>query len=136
MKPEYRRYVGEELGRPEFDEFYEKMLKSWDEQTCSPRFRGYFSPSLPTTGQCTITSVLAQEVFGGEIVSSKVPGTQIVHSFNIIDGNIVDFAISQFEREGVFPDLSDNFPRNRDEMLAAGDNFERFLRLKSNYEKA
>ena len=30
MKPEYRRYVGEELGRPEFDEFYEKMLKSWD----------------------------------------------------------------------------------------------------------
>jgi hypothetical protein len=64
MKPEYRRYIGEELGRPEFDEFYEKMLKSWDEQTCSPRFRKFFSPSLPTTGQCTITSVLAQEVFG------------------------------------------------------------------------
>jgi hypothetical protein len=64
--------------------------------TAAPGFQG----STPSTGQCAATSVIARELFGGDMVSAKVQG--LSHWFNRfrVDGASFDADITgdQFGR--------------------------------------
>ena len=55
----------------------------------------------PTQGHCAIVSVLAQDLFGGDIVRVSLFGTPYEemksHYFNIINGKEYDFTASQFK---------------------------------------
>lgn len=56
----------------------------------------------PGKGQCSVTSLVAQDIFGGEIVTTRTKGG--THFYNMIDGERHDFTISQFDYEIAFDD--------------------------------
>ena len=46
---------------------YRLLLGCWRRETCAPRLQEKWSESNPTCGQCSITSFLVQDIFGGEV---------------------------------------------------------------------
>jgi len=69
--------------------------------------------SNPALGQCGVTALVAQDCLGGEIVKTWVvkPEIKLWHYYNLIDGESIDFTISQFDQ----PINYDDMPSNRDE---------------------
>jgi hypothetical protein len=53
-----------------------RLEAAYRPDTAAPGFHG----STPSTGQCAATSVIARELFGGDMVSAKVQG--LSHWFN------------------------------------------------------
>jgi len=56
----------------------------------------------PTLGHCAVISLLAQEIFGGELLRASLEGTEFAyaksHYWNLLpDGTEVDFSAPQFE---------------------------------------
>lgn len=61
-----------------------------------------WTPENPAKGQCSVTSLVVQELFGGEILKTQVPGGR--HFYNRIGGERVDLTISQFVQSIAFDD--------------------------------
>ena len=82
--------------------------KSWSLDSSSK-----WKPSNPALGQCGVTALVAQDCLGGEIVKTWVvkPHITLWHYYNLIDGNPIDFTISQFDE----PIKYDGAPSNREE---------------------
>ncbi|WFU70593.1 hypothetical protein [Bradyrhizobium sp. CB2312] len=59
------------------------LLHSWSVQTS-----GQWLASNPARGQCSVTALLANEFFGGEIL--KTPLAEGDHFYNRINGNYLD----------------------------------------------
>lgn len=91
--------------RPEV--FYDRLVSAWSAETSSN-----WSRANPAKGQCSVTALIAQDVFGGEILKTHTPGG--THFYNLIDGVRWDFTVSQFDRPIPFEDL----PASRDEAMA------------------
>jgi hypothetical protein len=91
----------------------------------------------PTQGHCAIVSVLAQEVFGGEIVKVSLKGTGYEflksHFFNVIDGQEVDFTSGQFTN-GIPYAQSAREPVSKDIILSHPGATERFSLLKARFD--
>ena len=67
------------------------LANGWDNTTVSPYYRDTYSrDNNPTEGQCTITGILVQEIFGGEIMQVKVG--EAYHTLNKINGVLYDLA--------------------------------------------
>lgn len=68
-----------------------KLEKVWDAETSA----GGYSPETPSTGQCAVTSLILQDIFGGDLVRFINMG--ISHYFNRLpDGSEVDLTRDQF----------------------------------------
>ena len=76
-------------------DLYEALMKLWCAETCAPRMRDDWSPENPTLGQCSITSFLAQDIFGGEVYGIDLPEGGI-HCFNQIGDCMFDLTNEQF----------------------------------------
>ncbi len=61
-----------------------------------------WTPENPPNGQCSVTSLVVQDLFGGEILKMQVPGG--THFYNRIGGKRVDLTISQFGQSIAFDD--------------------------------
>jgi hypothetical protein len=74
----------------------EKALReSWDKKTCFPPVRDQWKQDLPELGQCAVTSLIIQEIYGGEIFFNK----KINHFWNKLPtGEFIDLTRSQFKR--------------------------------------
>ena len=48
-------------------DLYVALKNVWSKETCSPKFRDAWTKKNPTSGQCTITSFLVQDIFGGDV---------------------------------------------------------------------
>ena len=49
-----------------------KIFKqAWNEKTCFPLDRKDWDRSIPEIGQCAVTSLILQEVYGGKIAYNK-----------------------------------------------------------------
>lgn len=109
-------------------EFYLRCLNAWNAETCSARFRPDWSEDNPSVGQCTITAALVHEFFGGEVVGLPLTegGT---HSFNRINGTIIDLACEQFGRDALL-DFDNAVPVDADKLLVGGDKAERCALLR------
>jgi hypothetical protein len=68
------------------------LLKYWDHETSHD---SNWTPGNPSLGQCAITSLVIQEILGGEI--ARIVTSNLSHYFNVIAGNIYDFTEDQFE---------------------------------------
>ncbi len=55
-----------------------------------------WTPGIPAGGQCNVTTVVIHDLFGGEILRTKVPGYDVDHYYNRINRKAVDFTDSQF----------------------------------------
>jgi hypothetical protein len=73
---------------------------------------GSWSPENPAKGQCSVTSLVTQDLFGGSILKTKTYGG--THFYNVIDGIKWDMTVSQFDRPIPFEDR----PVTREEAMA------------------
>ena len=85
------------------------LLGAW-----SPATSGGWLDESPARGQCSVTALLLNESFGGDILKTPLPeGT---HFYNRIGGERVDLTDKQFEAPITYLDLTSG----RDEALAVG----------------
>ena len=135
--PTYRFYGWEyadeikpvtDCGAATVGEFYLACLKAWSIDTCSAKFRGGWSEENPSVGQCTITAAIVHEYFGGEVLGLPMEGGGM-HSFNLLDGKIIDLACEQFGKDALL-DFDNAVPVEPEALLAGGDKAERCALLK------
>ena len=54
-------------------DLYDRLLSCWCPDTCAPRLRSQWSKDNPTWGQCSVTSFLVQDIFGGKVYGVPLP---------------------------------------------------------------
>jgi hypothetical protein len=83
------------------------LLGSW-----SPATSGGWLDESPACGQCSVTALLLNELFGGDILKTPLP--EGMHFYNRIGGERIDLTDKQFDAPIDYLDQSSN----RDEALA------------------
>ena len=106
---------------------YDLLLKVWCLETCAPRLRKDWSDKNKTLGQCSITSFLAQDIFGGKVYGVPLPGGGF-HCYNVVKGVRFDLTSEQFGQEKLLYD--DRYPQSREEHFADEEKFARYQKLR------
>lgn len=118
-----------ECGADNLREFYLKCFDAWNIETCSERFRPEWSEeSNRSIGQCTITSALVHELFGGEVYGIPLEGGGR-HNFNRFDGHSIDLTSEQFGPNSVL-DFENAIHVDPAALLSDEDKLSRFNLLK------
>jgi hypothetical protein len=66
---------------------------SWSKETSYPPTQDQWSPENPAFGQCAVTSLVINDLYGGQIVYNK----DYHHYWNILDdGTVIDLTKIQF----------------------------------------
>lgn len=73
------------------------MENAWSSDTSSK-----WTLENPAKGQCSVTSLVVQDLFGGDILRTQVPGGS--RFYNRIGGARLDLTISQFDHSVTFDD--------------------------------
>ncbi|MGH3440297.1 MAG: YunG family protein [Sciscionella sp.] len=80
---------------------YPPLRASWGEDTCDPADRGDWSARNPARGQCGVTSLVLQDLLGGELVLGEVLRDGVrhgVHYWNRLPGGAeIDLTREQFQ---------------------------------------
>lgn len=79
-------------------DLYDVLSDVWCEYTCAPRLRDEYSKRHMTWGQCSITSFLVQDIFGGRVLGVPRKGGTF-HCYNDVDGHVFDITSEQFSGE-------------------------------------
>jgi hypothetical protein len=80
----------------------ERVIRaSWSEATCDPVDRAEWSSEAPARGQCAVTALVVQDLFGGELLLAEVRNAdgsrQGLHYWNRLAGGVeVDLTREQF----------------------------------------
>ncbi|WP_033717952.1 YunG family protein [Bacillus cereus] len=82
-------------------QIYDMLTKSWSIETSSK-----WTSENPVKGQCGVTALVVQDLYGGEIKKTKVGG--VWHFYNLIDGKVLDFTETQFNEELNYMDVKSN----------------------------
>ncbi|MCO5161643.1 MAG: hypothetical protein M9939_10935 [Mesorhizobium sp.] len=82
--------------------FARQLAKAWSLDTSSR-----WNAARPALGQCSVTALVVQDVFGGELLKTKVGDDW--HFYNRIDGNRFDLTSAQFD----VPIAYDDCPASR-----------------------
>ena len=114
---------------------YDFLSSVWCAETCAPRMRMDWSEDNRTLGQCSITSFLVQDIFGGEVYGILRPGGNY-HCYNVIGGRQYDLTIEQFGEEASSLVFDDSNPQSRETHFAKEEKYERYLLLKSLLKEA
>ncbi|WP_286540755.1 YunG family protein [Variovorax fucosicus] len=108
-------------------DLYRAISRIWSADTSSPT--GAWSPSNPAQNHCSITSLIVQDHFGGEILSTKTSGG--THFYNLVDGAKWDLTVSQFAE----PVPYDDTVTSREAALADTSD-EKYALIKTRLEQA
>lgn len=111
---------------------YDILDRCWSIETCAPRFRGQWSETNKTAGQCSITAFLVQDVFGGEVYGVPLPEGGF-HCYNAVGSSLFDLTSEQFG-DTVLEYPKEN-PQSREEHLADAGKMERYRLLREKMEK-
>lgn len=76
-------------------DFYEILHKCWSAEMAYPSCQAEWVPEDPSYGQCAITAMLVQDMFGGTI--HKIRNNSGTHYFNKINGHYIDLTREQFD---------------------------------------
>ncbi|MCM2979905.1 Uncharacterised protein [Niallia circulans] len=82
----------------------EALHKSWSLESSSK-----WSEDNPAKGHCGVTTLVVNDILGGEIKKTKLPDGW--HFYNVLNGKRYDFTASQFREAIVYLDS----PSNREE---------------------
>ncbi|MFL0489857.1 hypothetical protein CN931_14130 [Bacillus sp. AFS054943] len=88
-------------------QIYEALIRSWSIETSSK-----WTNENPAKGQCGVTALVVQEIYGGKIKKTKIG--EVWHFYNIIDGQRCDFTETQFNGKLNYMDVESN----REEVFA------------------
>ena len=116
----------------ELDELMELLPYAWEKETCSPGLRNEWNEENPSLGQCAITALIVNDLFGGKIMRCMASSGS--HYYNLIDNRIVDLTVEQFL--GEIPQYEKGEERTREYLLGNEDTKNRYLLLKEYLEKA
>ena len=83
-------------------------------------------------GHCAITALLVQDILGGHILKAEVTNYGFGHFRNEIDGEQIDFTLSQFGEPPLYANIKE---ASRDKLLADQDTVHRYFLLKQRFEK-
>ena len=108
-------------------DLYSALKHVWSRETCTERMRADWSPENPTLGQCTITSFLAQDIFGGKVLGTPL-GDGNYHCYNVVGGCAFDLTSEQFGAET--PDYGHSVEQSREAQLSKPGKRERYEALK------
>lgn len=109
----------------EIVELKQLLSSSWKKETCSPGLRSEWSEESPSLGQCTITALIVNDFFGGKIM--RCIASSGSHYYNLIDNEIVDLTVDQFQ--GEIPDYDNGEERTREYLLSNEDTKNRYKQL-------
>ena len=76
-------------------DYYDILSGIWQADTSAPRMRGDWSAENKTLGQCSITSFLLQDIYGGKVYGVPL-GDGNFHCYNDVDGCVFDLTSEQF----------------------------------------
>jgi hypothetical protein len=94
----------------DLEQFAERLTKAWSRETSS-----LWSPDNPARGQCGVTSLVVQDVFGGQILKTLIQ--QVPHFYNLIAERRFDFTSAQFADPIDYEDR----PSDREEAMSDTD---------------
>ena len=106
---------------------YDLLSEIWSRETCAPRLRENWSEENKTLGQCSITSFLVQDIFGGKVYGVPLPSGG-VHCYNVIGDVRFDLTSEQFGEEKLVYD--DTLEQSREEHFSDHEKFSRYATLK------
>jgi hypothetical protein len=98
--------------------FEPKQVASALHQSWSSATARQWTEDNPAAGQCNVTVLLVHELFGGELLKTRLPEGD--HFYNRIDGVRFDFTASQFAHPITYTDL----PTTRDDAERGAANAE------------
>lgn len=107
---------------------YELMQNVWCEYSCAPRMRKDWSKDNMTLGQCSITSFLIQDIFGGEVYGVKLEDGNF-HCFNVVNDQCFDLTSEQFGDQKLEYTLA--YPQSRESHFANNEKYQRYLYIKN-----
>lgn len=110
------------LSLNKYRKFKKALHVSWSAETAYRKDAPNWSLKNPAVGQCAITALLFQEMFGGKIYSG-VSDTGIYHYWNKCFGIKFDLTKQQFSQKYTFKNVKE---WNREELLATGNVKERY----------
>ena len=76
-------------------DYYDLLSKVWSADTCAPRMRRDWTPENKTYGQCSITSFLMQDIYGGKVLGVPLEDGNY-HCFNVVGDCVFDLTSEQF----------------------------------------
>lgn len=113
-------------------DLYDLLSEIWCAETCAPRLRSKWSAENKTCGQCSITSFLVQDIFGGKVFGVLRSGGNY-HCFNAVDGCVFDLTSEQFGEEKL--DYTNCPEQSREVHFAKEEKRLRYEYLKAQLEK-
>ncbi len=125
-------FYGCDSAPEEVRELYNKLLRCWSRETCASRMRDDWSEQNPTLGQCSITSFLVQDLYGGVVLGIPLHGGG-VHCLNEVEGVRFDLTSAQFGGKRL--DYSKAVPQTREEHFSDPDKLRRYKLLKERFEQ-
>lgn len=103
-----------------------QLLKlSWKQETCSPSLKSAWQKENPSLGQCAITSLIVNDLFGGKIMRCMTSTGS--HYYNLIDNKVIDLTVDQFF--GEIPKYEEGEERTREYLLNNEDTKKRYEKL-------
>ena len=79
------------------------IRSSWDAQTALPYYADIWSMLNPSLGQCDVTALLIQDIWGGELVRTTVEGYGSHYYNRLPGGEEIDLTGNQFPSGTVIP---------------------------------
>ncbi len=74
------------------------LVRAW-----SPASSSKYLAENPARGQCSVTALVLQDIFGGEILKTRTDAG--IHFYNRINGERCDLTLSQFDQPIRFDDI-------------------------------
>lgn len=110
-----------------------ELRKAWCRETAHPSYQSKWSEDNPSCGQCCVTALVIQDLFGGDIYSCKVGKNS--HFVNIINERIIDKTSEQFGGTSKVKYILGSFRKRSRKLLLNNKNVkERYELLKSRLE--
>ena len=106
---------------------YDLLSDIWCRYSCAPRMRDDWSPQNKTLGQCSITSFLLQDIYGGKVYGIPLEDGSY-HCYNVVDGKVFDITSEQFPGQVLTYDLQNE--QFRHEHFASREKEERYEYLR------
>lgn len=97
------------------------IRRAWGGDTSADE---HWTPLRPELGQCAVTALIVQSLFGGELLRTMANG--VSHYYNSIGGEIVDLTRAQFDEPLT---LEEPVVRERDYVLSFPATLDRYNRL-------
>lgn len=91
-----------------------RIRSAWSQDTTSPSCQKIWSRENPAQGQCAVTALLIQDLLGGELLRTKVPGHGSHYYNRLPSGDTTDLTAEQFPPE---TDIPQGEPRDREYVL-------------------